>query len=113
MKLSEIRGKHFVRLSSLISHKEKHHGSVPVFLIVYRHVAGPVTLNALDEVFHGLIYVTIHIIWTPRFYLLKMKGRFWNLIENTTSQPLKKRIKSWCDAPHLNILCNDFWVIAD
>lgn len=55
----------------LILNEEKHHESVPVFLIIYRHVVFPVTLNALDEVLHGFIYVTIHVIWAPKFYLLQ------------------------------------------
>lgn len=46
-------------------------GKAPVFIIVDGHVVGPVTLNALDEIFHGLVDVTIHIIWTPRFDLLE------------------------------------------
>ena len=54
----------------LILNEEKHNGSVPVFLIIYRHVVFPVTLNALVEVFHGFIYVTIRIIRAPKFDLL-------------------------------------------
>lgn len=61
-----------------LSYVEKWHVQVPVFVIIYRHVTGPVTLNALDEVFHGFIYVMIHIIWTPKFNLLKGKARFAN-----------------------------------
>lgn len=60
---------------------ERHHGSVPVLLIIYRHVAGPVTLNALDEIFLGLVYVSIHVVWTPKFDLLERKGTR----SNTTS----------------------------
>lgn len=51
------------------------HASVPVFLIIYRYVAGPVTVDALDEVLNGLLYFFVYIIWTPRFNLLERKGR--------------------------------------
>lgn len=76
MKLSEFVGI-WCPLLSLTLQKEEHHGSAPVFLVVYGRVAGPVTLNALGEVLYGLLYVTIHIIWTPGFYLLEWD--IWNL----------------------------------
>lgn len=49
---------------------------VPVFLIVYAHVAGSVTLDALDEVLKSFFNVFVHIIWAPRFNLLEGKRRY-------------------------------------
>lgn len=48
---------------------------VPVSLVVYRHVAGLITLDPLDEVLHGLLNVAICIIRTPSFNLLERNAQ--------------------------------------
>lgn len=62
------------------------HDSLPVSLVIYRHVAGPVTVDALDEVFRGLLHVTIHIVWTPGLDLLEVTQR----AEDSASEPLER-----------------------
>lgn len=48
---------------------------VPVSLIIYGHVAGFITLDALDEVLHGLLNIAICIIRTPKLNLLERNAR--------------------------------------
>lgn len=47
----------------------------PVSLIIYRHVAGSITLDPLDEVLHGLLNIAICIIRTPKFNLLERNAQ--------------------------------------
>lgn len=81
---------------------------VPVSLIIYRHVAGFVTLDALDEVLHGLLNIAICIIRTPKFNLLERNAQLSHKF-----QVIRGLQASCCDAPHLDVLRNDFRVITD
>lgn len=47
----------------------------PVSLIIYRHVAGFITLDPLDEVLPGLLDIAICIIRTPKFNLLERNAQ--------------------------------------
>lgn len=85
--------------------------SIPVFLIIQRHVTGPVTLYPLVEVLHGFFDVSVHIIWAPKFHLLQ--NIFWRYYQNTITTCEQLNHLSWTTAGYLDVLCNNLWILTN